>query len=55
MNIVTPEELIDAIRGRVIEGGDVNEDGMHLLLDDGRVLVLLGIVYTGRFVKETLQ
>ena len=55
MEIVNSDEFLDSIRGRVTEGGDVNVDGMHLLLDDGRVLIISGVVFVGRLVKETLQ
>lgn len=54
MDIVSTDDFIDSIRGRVISGGDVNDDGMHLILDDGRVLVIQGYVFVGR-LQETLQ
>jgi hypothetical protein len=55
MQIVNTEDFIMSVRGRSIEDGEVNEDGLHLHLDDGRVLIILGIVYVGSLDKETLQ
>lgn len=55
MEIVSIDDFIDSLKGSVIDGGDVNEDGMHLRLGDGRVLVIAGVVYVGKLEKETLQ
>lgn len=55
MTIVSANDFIESVQGLVIEGGAVNEDGLHLMLGDGRVLVILGVVYVGNFEKETLQ
>lgn len=55
MNIVTTDEFIETITGRQIIGGEENPDGMHLHLDDGRVLIVVGVVYVGRIIKDTLQ
>lgn len=54
MEIVSVDDFIDSVRGIVIEGGDVNSDGLHLQLNDGRVLVIAGVVYMIR-PKESLQ
>jgi hypothetical protein len=53
MQIVSVPNFIDSISGQTITGGEVNDDGLHLYLDDGRVLVVLGVV--GLLDKETLQ
>jgi hypothetical protein len=55
VNIVQIDDFISSVMGRSIEDGEVNEDGLHLYLDDGRVLIILGIVYVGSLEKETLQ
>lgn len=55
MEIVSVDDFIDSLKGVVIEGGDLNDDGMYLRLDDGRVLIIAGIVYVGRLENETLQ
>lgn len=55
MNLTSPDDFVDSIRGMSIEGGEVNEDGLHLYLSDGRVLIILGIVYVGQLEKGTLQ
>lgn len=55
MTIISPDEFVESIRGLSVDGGEVNSDGLHLFLSDGRVLVILGVVYVGNFEKETLQ
>ena len=55
MEIVSVDDFINSLIGVVIEGGDTNEDGMHLRLNDWRVLIIAGIVYVGRLEKESLQ
>ena len=59
MNIplTTPSEFMESIRGHAIDGGDFTQDGMHLFLDDGRVIVLTGtfVAFVGSFQKQTLQ
>lgn len=55
MKMSSPDEFIQALRGARIEGGGVDEEGLHVFLDDGRVLVILGIVYVGTINHETLQ
>ena len=55
MQIVSVPDFIDSVRGKTIDDGEVNEDGLHLYLDDGRVLIVLGIVYVGELEKGTLQ
>lgn len=34
---------MESIKGRVITGGDVQGDGMHIFLDDGRIIVVAGL------------
>ena len=56
MNNTTVSDLMEAVSGRVISGGDVTEDGMHLYLDDGKVLIFAGAFVVGIWVeKGTLQ
>jgi hypothetical protein len=55
MQIVPVPSFIDSISGQTITGGEVNDDGLHLYLDDGRVLIILGVVCVGELEKETLQ
>jgi hypothetical protein len=35
------EAAIDAMTGRTIMGGVLTEEGLHLWLDDGRIVVIL--------------
>ena len=55
--ITSPAEFMESIRGHAIDGGDFTQDGMHLFLDDGRVIVLTGtfVAFVGSFQKQTLQ
>lgn len=55
MQLADIESFIETLTGRAITGGDVDHEGMHLFLDDGRVLVIVGIVYAGILEKETMQ
>lgn len=43
MKTETDEEaVVEAIRGAVIEGGELTEDGFHLQLEDGRYIIFAG-------------
>lgn len=55
MTITDPDEVIESIVGKSITGGAVEKDGMHLYLDDGRVVIILGIFYVGKLDTVTLQ
>ena len=37
-----PEDILAGIEGRTITSGEVNEDGLHLSLSDGRVIIIVG-------------
>lgn len=52
-----PDRLIEHATGRVIVGGDVGEGGLHLYLDDGRMLIFTGMFITALMdiEKRTLQ
>jgi hypothetical protein len=54
MHFLSVPNFIDSISGQTITGGEVNEDGLHLYLDDGRILIFVGVI--GLLTqKETLQ
>ena len=55
LRLTDTDEVIDSITGKSITGGGVEHDGMHLYLDDGRVIIILGVFYVGYCEKETLQ
>ena len=56
MNLSTPDEFIDTVSGHAILGGGFDEEGLHLALDDGRYIFIIGgMVYVGKLEKETLQ
>jgi hypothetical protein len=51
-------DRLDAqLKGRTIvdAGIDVSESGYHILLDDGNILICVGVVGLYRQVKETIQ
>ena len=39
------EKVVESIRGAVIEDGAITEDGFHLELSDGRV-----VIFSGEFI-----
>jgi len=49
--------MLDAITGRVIVGGELTDDGMHINLDDGRILIFDGdfIVGLAQINRKALQ
>ena len=40
--IRSPEDILEGVFGRTITSGEVNEDGLHLSLSDGRVIIIVG-------------
>ena len=42
ISFVSASDIITAMQGRTITDGAINEDGMHICLSDGRVLVVVG-------------
>jgi hypothetical protein len=54
MEIVNGHDFVDSIRGVGIEDGEIGDDGMHLYLTDGRILIVVGIVYVGE-LERTIQ
>lgn len=49
------QDAIDAMTGRTIMGGVLTDDGLHLWLDDGRVVVILEGVLAVVETEGTLQ
>lgn len=47
--------VIEEITNKVILGGDIGEDGMHLLLAGGQTLIVIGNFSVGLLSAETLQ
>lgn len=48
---------MEALQGSRITGGERTDDGLHIYLDDGRLLVFAGefVLYVGIPAKGTLQ
>lgn len=42
MELSTVEEVMEHLSGSRISGGERTDEGMHINLDDGRVLVFVG-------------
>ena len=51
------EHIVGKLEGRTIvrSGVDLYDEGFHIELDDGVVVVLVGIIGLYRMRKETLQ
>lgn len=49
--------LADKIKGRTIvsSGVDVDASGYHIFLDDGNILICVGVIGVYRLTPETLQ
>ena len=41
------DEVLDSLKSGVIEGGNLTEDGLHIFLEDGRVVVFYGSFILG--------
>jgi hypothetical protein len=57
MEISTVQEVMEALQGARITGGERTDDGLHVYLDDGRLLLFTGefLLYVGIPNKGTLQ
>lgn len=53
----TDEDFLTALEGQKIVSAEVNEDGMHMHLEDGRTVVLVGsfVGYIGVLQKYSIQ
>lgn len=56
-DVSTVEEVMEVLSGSVIDSGARTDDGMHVYLKDGRVLVFIGDFVMGVMVadKRNLQ
>jgi hypothetical protein len=52
---VTEQEAINAMLGRTIVDVGTNAEGSHIVLDDGRLIVILGIIAVCEVNNMTLQ
>ena len=48
----TVEEVMQHLSGAVIDSGERTDDGMHVYLKDGRVLVFIGDFVMGVLVAD---
>lgn len=55
MELSTVEEVMDHLSGTKISGGARTDEGMHVYLDDGRVLVFVGEFVMGVMVLDQRQ
>jgi hypothetical protein len=51
-DLSTVEEVMEHLSGAVIESGERTDDGMHVYLKDGRILVFMGDFVMGVLVAE---
>ena len=57
MENVEPSEVLETLKGSIIEGGQETEDGLHIYLQDGRILLFVGefTVFVGILDKGSIQ
>ena len=57
MENVEPSEVLETLQGSIIEGGRETEDGLHIYLKDGRILLFVGefTVFVGILGKGSIQ
>ena len=57
MDINTVEEVMEHLSGSVISSGERTDEGMHINLSDGRILVFVGDFVMGVMIldKRNLQ
>lgn len=57
MEISTVQEVMEALQGARITGGERTDEGLHVFLEDGRLLLFAGefLLYVGIPNKGTLQ
>lgn len=56
--ITDESEFMDSLAGRVVKVGQVTPEGLHLIFEDGNILIIEGsplVVCLGRIGRETLQ
>lgn len=55
MELSTVEEVMEHLSGAKIQGGERTDEGMHISLEDGRVLVFVGEFVMGVMVLDKRQ
>ena len=55
VELSTVEEVMEHLSGSVISGGERTDEGMHVHLKDGRVLVFVGEFVMGVMVLDKRQ
>ena len=50
--LCTVEEVMEHLSGAVIESGELTDEGMHVFLKDGRILVFMGDFVMGVLVAD---
>lgn len=55
MELSTVEDVLDHLSGSRISGGERTDEGMHVYLDDGRVLVFVGEFVMGVMILDKRQ
>ena len=52
MSNTSDKRVMDGLIGRLIVGWNMQDDGMHLDLDDGRIIVLSGVFALAVFTPQ---
>jgi hypothetical protein len=52
MNVIDPDAFLKRLEGAGIDHCEITEDGMHIVLEDGRILILTGAFVVGLFRPE---
>lgn len=55
MELSTVDEVMEHLSGSIISGGEVTDEGMHIHLKDGRILVFIGEFVMGVMVLDKRQ
>lgn len=42
MELNTIEDLVSVVKGSSIEGGEIHDDGLHLILSGGKIILIIG-------------
>ena len=55
MELSTVSEVMEHLSGSVISGGERTDEGMHVYLNDGRVLIFVGEFVMGVMILDKRQ
>ena len=53
MDISTIEELVDLVKDQSILSGEINDDGLHIYLSNGNILLIIGALAVCLLEEQT--